>query len=197
MWKKPPLLSQLSVRDILRYWSLLTIDQRNEFLQLRAAEILGEGVGSELVPRLHGSADRDTIFDRFAGTFHAFECVEKSVAKALEADNEKEALYRIFGTKHDSMGSLLRRVNEDTERDAVEKYVIVMCARQLCRELRRRWPELWARHAAAAGELEASLRIGDVLREELIAKQPDEMPPFLDWFDRWFLDKARPLEEAP
>lgn len=141
--------------------------------------------------------DIDTIFDRFAGTFHAFECVDRSVTKALEAKNEKEALYRIFGTKHDSLGSLLQRVHADTERDLVEKYVIILCARQLCRELRRRWPELWTQHAQSSAELDELLRGGDDVRARLIEKQPDDMPAFLDWFDRWFLDKAKALEPTP
>ncbi len=194
MFKKPPLLSQLSVKDILRYWSLLTAEQRNEFIQLRATELLGDG-GSELVPKLRQTEDLDTIFDRFAGMFHAFECVERLVAEAHAANNEKAALYRIFGTKHDSLGNLLQRVHADPERDPVEKYVIAMCARQLCRELRKQWPELWQAHPASTTELEALLRVSETLRAEIIAKNPAEMASFLDWFDRWFLSRARPLEQ--
>lgn len=196
MFKKPPLLSHLSVRDILLYWSLLTPEQRNEFIQVRAGELLGDAASNDLVSRLPKAEVADTIFDRFAGTFHAFECVARSVAAALEDDNEKEALYRIFGMKHDSLGSLLRRVSDDAERDAVEKYVIVMCARQLCRELRRRWPDLWSGHVEASAELEAAMKVGDKLRADLAAKDPGEMGPFLDWFDRWFIERAKPMTEA-
>jgi hypothetical protein len=195
MWKKPPLLSRLSVRDILQYWSLLTAEQRNEFLQLRAAQLLGSEAHNELVTRLRATVDVNTIFDRFAGIFHAFECVAKSVETALTADNEKEALYRVFGTKHDSLGSLLLRLREDRERDAVEQYVIVMCARQLCRELRTTWPDFWSRHAADVADLDDALRVCDDLRSALLARGDADTPAFLDWFDSWFLRKAQRLEE--
>lgn len=196
MWKKPPLLSRLSVRDILQYWSLLTAEQRNEFIQLRAAELLGSDAHNELVTRFRATLDVNTIFDRFAGTFHAFECVARSVANALAGDNEKEALYRVFGTKHDSLGSLLLRLREDHERDEVEQYVIVMCARQLCRELRLAWPDFWSRHAAEVADLDDALRVSDELRGALLARGDADTPAFLDWFDNWFVRKAQRIEAA-
>lgn len=196
MWKKPPLLSRLSVRDILQYWSLLTAEQRNEFIQLRAAELLGEGAHNELVTRVRATLEVNTIFERFAGTFHAFECVTRSVSAALAAGNEKEALYRIFGTKHDSLGSLLRRLRDDHDRDEVEQYVIVMCARKLCRELRLQWPDFWRQQAPEVAELDSDLGVGDALRTTLIDRGDADMPHFLDWFDTWFLKKAQPLETS-
>lgn len=197
MWKKPPLLSLLSVQDILRYWSLLSADQRNDFIQLRAAALLGDAAGNELVTRFRSEATIETIFSRFAGTFHAFECLERALTRSLEEDNEKDALYRLFNMHHDSLGSLLRRVREDAAQDGVDKYVIGLCAKQLCRGLRERWPALWSEHPVEAKELDAALAIVDETRAVLIAKNPEEMAPFLGWFDRWFLDRAKPLVDAP
>ncbi|TVS07940.1 MAG: hypothetical protein EA424_29195 [Planctomycetaceae bacterium] len=61
---KPPLLERLTVAEILEYWSLLTPDQRNEFL---------ESKWIALVERAQqGKTDRppepaESFFDRFAG----------------------------------------------------------------------------------------------------------------------------------
>lgn len=194
MWKKPPLLSLLSVQDILRYWSLLTADQRNDFLERRASELLGDAAGNELVTKLRPEPEIQTIFSRFAGTFHAFECLERALTKSLEEGNEKEALFRLFNMQHDTLGSLLQRIDDDAAQDGVDKYVIALCAKQMCRELRRKWPELWTAHPAEAKELDAALAIVDRTRAALIAKKPEEMAPFLEWFDRWFLDRAKPVE---
>jgi hypothetical protein len=32
------------------------------------------------------------------------------------------------------------------------------------------------------------------IRQHLIERQPEELSAFLDWFDSWFLKRAKPLE---
>src|SRR5262249_7420069 len=82
--------------------------------------------------------ETDTLFDRFAGFFHAFGCLERAVRSALSDGRDKEASYRLFGKKYDSLGSLLDRMAADAQSgDPVDRYVIILCAKQLCQEIAR------------------------------------------------------------
>jgi hypothetical protein len=76
--------------------------------------------------------------------------------------------------------------------------VIVMCAQQLVQELRREQGDFWREHASDGKCLQEQLGVAVSLRERLIASDPAEMLAFLDWFDRWFLQRATPVvTEAP
>jgi hypothetical protein len=139
------------------------------------------------------------MFDRFAGIFHAFGCLERSARKALDPKNrqEREAAYRIFGQKYDSLGNLLARVmkeNAEGKGDAVEHYVIMLCARQVADEIRRDYPGFWQDHAEGALELRCRLEEVVNVRERIVQRDPGQMPQFLDWFERWFLRRATPVE---
>lgn len=192
MFKKPPLAQQLSAADILRCWSLLTPEQRARFLGDRLKP-LDPTQGEDLAPAVPRAPEMDSIFRRFAGIFHAFQCLERGIEAAFEQRNRREAEYRIFGRKHDSLGSLIERVIDDGDvSDPVDRYVIIQCARQLCDWVKARWPDFWSEHTGDVVELDAQLDRAHPIREALIATSPDEMKPFLDWFDWWFLKRAEP-----
>jgi hypothetical protein len=198
MSHKPSLLTELSAAEILRYWSLLTVEQRAAFLEARAPELALLGQGADLVAATRLIASQDTMFDRFAGIFHAFGCLERTVHKALEQGNEREATYRLFGKKYDSLGNLLTRIlHAEAHADAVDRYVIVLCAKQLCSEVKARWPDFWREHAADGAELTRLFEQARPIREALISKDPGEMSPFLDWFDEWFLRRQKTQEARP
>jgi hypothetical protein len=201
MSHRPSLMFDLSPAEILRYWSLLTTAQRAAFLEARAPEFALMGEGAALVSRYAPLAQTQTFFDRFAGIFLAFGNVERSVRSALREGRGREATYRLFGQKYDSLGSLLKRVLKDStagEGDLVDHYVIVMCAQQLVQELRREQGDFWREHASDGKCLQEQLGVAVSLRERLIASDPAEMLAFLDWFDRWFLQRATPVvTEAP
>lgn len=195
MFRKPSLLLQLSAADILRYWSLLTPAQRAAFLEARAPEIALTGQGADLVTRAKIALENDTVFDRFAGFFHAFGCLERAVRTALDDDNTKESNYRLFGKKYDSLGSLLDRVaSEQGKLDGVDRYVIVMCAKQLCNEVALDYPDYWKTHSADTKALEERFHDLAELREQLISSNADGFADFLNWFDRWFVRRAEPVE---
>ena len=197
MSHKPSLLMSLSAADILKYWSLLTPEQRSAFLEARAPEVALAGQGADLVTRAKVALEEETLFDRFAGFFHAFGCLERACRSALEAGREKEVGYRLFGKKYDSLLSLLDRVSsDDAGGDDVDRYVIVLCARQLCREIARDFPEYWHAHGADARVLKQKFRELGAVRQSLIERDPEEMGVFLDWFDDWFLRRAVPPEEV-
>jgi hypothetical protein len=196
MSHRPSLMFDLSPAEILRYWSLLTTAQRAAFLEARAPEFALMGEGAALVSRYAPLAQTQTFFERFAGIFLAFGNVERSVRSALREGRGREATYRLFGQKYDSLGSLLKRVLKDStagEGDLVDHYVIVMCAQQLVQELRREQCEFWREHASDGKCLQEQLGVAASLRERLIASDRAEMPAFLDWFDRWFLQRATPV----
>ncbi len=194
MHARPSLVDQLSAADILRYWALLTLEQRAAFIEARV-RIAGDD--DPLVAKLAPLPNETTLFDRFAGVFHAFECLEQRVREALEEGHTREANYRLFGKKYDSLGSLLERVVADVtagKGDRVEHYVVILCAKQLVRELGRDYRDYWREHRDAAKELDALIDSASSLRSSLAASGP-EMPAFLDWFEKWFLKRAEPIAE--
>jgi hypothetical protein len=194
MWQRPSLLLELSVADILRYWAIFTMEQRAAFIEARA-RIAGDD--DPLVAKLAPLPVETTMFDRFAGVFHAFACLEERVRTALDEGRTREADYRLFGKKYDSLGCLLERVMTDVNAgtgDRVEQYVVTLCARQLLRELGRVYPDYWAEHRDDVKRLGAQLAEAAPLRAALAAGNA-EMPAFLDWFERWFLERAEALPE--
>ena len=194
MAQRPSLLFDLSPGEILRYWALLSDQQRAAFLEEHAPELALTGGGAELIARYPGVVHHDSFFDRFAGIFISFGQLERSVRESLESGNERAAVYRLFGQKYDSFGRLLSRVTKDHETgrgDLVEHYVIALCARQIVKELRRDYPEFFRDNADAARRLYEQLLTVGALRASLITT-----PDFLSWFEEWFLKRAKPMQET-
>jgi hypothetical protein len=197
MAHKPSILTTLSVADILRYWSLLTVEQRLAFLEAQAPESLMQGAGADLVTRAKDLTHAETLFDRFAGVFHSFGCLERDIRAALDAKREKDVEYRLFGKKYDSLGSLLDRIGTPQDgSDDIDQYVIVLCARQLCRELARDYAEDWAIYATQVSLLDSRFTTLALIRDRLVATNTGDFESFLDWFDQWFLRRACPSEMA-
>lgn len=197
MSHKPSLLLRLSVTDILRYWSFLTADQRAAFIEARAPELAFTGQGADLVTKAKIALDESTIFDRFAGYFHAFGCLERAVKAALDENRDREANYRLFGKKYDSLGTLLDRiVSAERSEDDIENYVIILCAQQMCRELKRLYPDYWGAHDFDVIALNARFKNMESIRERLLEKNPKNFIDFLEWFEFWFLKRAESVEEA-
>ncbi len=152
------------------------------------------GDGAALVARFKATVSPETFFDRFAGYFHSFNCLEKDVRDQLASGREKEANYRLFGRKYDSLGTLVNRAMEESAlADDVSRYLILLCAQQLCNEISRCFPEYWRSRRDDVAELQSDLAHCAIVRGRLAAKSPN-MPEFLDWFDQWFLRRAVPKE---
>jgi hypothetical protein len=196
MKSKPSALFDLSPSEILRYWSLLTAEQRAAFLDRLAPEA-AIGDDANLVTRYGRAVERDTFFDRFAGIFISFGNLERHIRDSLAAGNSRAAEYRLFGQKYDSLGRLLDRVREDSEKSSdelVEHYVMVLCARQMVTELRRDCADFFKEHANDARRLAEQLAIVRALRARLAESGDPTMTEFLDWFEEWFLRRAAPVE---
>lgn len=196
---KPELARRLPVRDILHYWALLKPEQRQAFLDSRAGRLTPGELG-ELMVRLDddgGQATND-IFERAAGVFHAFAQLEARVMDAINAGYQGQAAALIFGQRFDSLGTVLDRVLLDEgaesakqQLDDVDRYLVLLCARQLCDFVRDTASDFWGEYAAQAANLEASLARRTILRETLCAREPEQMPEFMNWFDKWFLRRAQ------
>lgn len=194
MTHKPSLLLQLSAADILRYWSLLTANQRAAFIEEHASTLALTGDGADLVTAIKWHEAHDTLFDRFAGVFHAFGCLERSISEALEEGREKEVDSRLFGKKYDSLGHLLQRLEKEKDGgDDVDRYVLVLCARQLVEWMPRAHPDFWSTRADQGKELRKQIVALASSQRERIAASSAEMPEFLSWFDEWFLRRAEPV----
>lgn len=188
MQKRPSLLQSLSVADILRCWSLLTQEQRTAFLVERGHLLAGVDVR----PPTRRLGATDSMFDRFAGIFHAFGGLERSVRKALEDAKHpgRDAEHRLFGCKHDSLGHLLDRALADAQMDDLSRYVLWLCAAQTWQTLQKEFPEFFAQHRQQAKDVEARFGKVDELRARLVAKDPQSMPAFLAWFEPHFRRRA-------
>ncbi|MCL4205472.1 MAG: hypothetical protein KJ000_23565 [Pirellulaceae bacterium] len=132
MAMKPSLLEQLTAAEILEYWSLLTPDQRNEFLEGKLTTLIqqAEQGKTERLPD-----EVDSFFDRFAGVFHAFSCLEEYVLDALQRDARKEVQYRLLGKDYDSLPTLAAQVQDD--KDPVVAYITLLRATQVFKNLRK------------------------------------------------------------
>jgi hypothetical protein len=191
MTHKASLLQSLSAADILRYWSMLTPEQRSTFLEDRLGMLLLNAAPDDLDLKSATLPKTDnSLFDRFAGFFHAFHTMETSVRDALADKRHTHAVARLFGKKHDSLGHLLDRLEsmDDPINDNVDRYVIAMCAKQSLDYLRVQEQEFWQENKADAGALiERVTMLRDNLRGKLSLMLDAE---FIAWFEKQFLRRA-------
>lgn len=193
MSHRPSLLFDLTATEILRFWSLLSAEQRAAFLDTHAPQMALDGDGAALTTRYSPLDDNESMFQRFAGIFHAFGCLERNVNGSLESNNRREAIYRLFGQKYDSLGRLIGKVCEDrTARkgDPVEHYVILLCAQQLLEVVSRAHKDFWQDNREDGRRLQNSLHILAEVRQDIVTADPQTMPEFLNWFELWFLRRA-------
>ena len=186
MAHRPSILSELSPDEILEYWSLLTAEERAAFIERRAA--LGQEI--EGLP----AAEKDgplgtggTLFDRFAGVFHAFGCLRRSIEKALEDERHDEAEMRLLGAKYDSLPELLRKTLERDDGDPVLGYVTFLTAKQLRESLDRRDPEFFRDRNALVRKLDELIADGIERRGAIFPNGDAQTRAFLDWFEPVFL----------
>lgn len=190
MTQKPSLIQGLSAADILRYWSMLTPEQRSSFLEWRLNSMLLEGSTDGVLPHSL-SRHEESLFDRVAGFFHAFHTLERFVKESIETRRPGRAVARLFGQKHDSLSYLLNRLvhDEDPIRDTVDRYLIVVCARQSLTHIKQTQSDFWIEHTTQATQLLSRVNeLKATLRPKLITT--DVSTDFLDWFDQEFLRRA-------
>jgi hypothetical protein len=202
MTLKPELSRVLPVRDILQYWSLLKPEQRQAFLDSRASVLSPTELGGLMAVVDDGAKLGNDIFERCAGIFHAFAQLEARVCSAFDENRPRQAAALMFGERFDSLPTVLDRVlkAEDgadgaQELSAVDRYLVLMCAVQLCKRVRERAGGFWGEYSQQADSVVTKLNQRAVLREQLCESDQAQMPAFMDWFDTWFLKRAEPVEQ--
>jgi hypothetical protein len=194
MAHKPSLLSLLSAEDILRYWALLSAEQRAAFVE-EHADLLAEVRQQLGLDARQPLPATQSIFGKFAGIYQAFAAQENAVLQALVEGRAKEAEYRLLGNKYDSLPKLLERVlNPDSEMDLVSRYVIALCARQVVRRVEREHPEFRDGRRASFRRLNGTITKAERLRDRFQFGSAVERTEFLSWFDEWFLARVEPVE---
>lgn len=189
MEQKPTLLLELTAAEILKYWALLTPEERSRFHESRLAE-LAPAQREEIQRRLGLAAA--SIFDTFAGIFHSFSAMETDVHGALERGELKAVHARLFAQKYDSLPMLLNRVEKDLESsgDPVQAYVIVLCALQSLKALLAALPEEDAVGRRKGQDLlQRVKRLCDV-RKRIVMPEGVGREDFFQWFEQWFLKRA-------
>jgi hypothetical protein len=170
-------------------------EQRQRFLETRP-ELLAAGTASGLMIVPKTAPGGEDLFSRLAGVFHAFGALERRVTEAIEHGHKSHAVALLFGERFDSIAPVIERVLEEQDAfgDVVDRYLVLLCAVQLCAEVRRRHPDFWTEYRDCAERLSSVLSARDAIRQQIITEAPDTMGPFLDWFDRWFVRRATPVE---
>ena len=193
MARKPSLVVNWSITDVLEYWARLTTEQKAAFLQDRGGNI-PEGLTGD-AERAARMAHVDSFFTTFAGMFHGFEMLRKQVLASIDDDHERQADYLLFGKRHDSLPVLIERiVAEEGEKEILNSYLLLLSARQLVRELRAIKGPFFEERRADFNKLLERTKHADVLSAKL------ELGPggrdFVEWFEGHFLKNARRPEGA-
>lgn len=182
---RPSLLHELSPEEILEYWALLTPEQRAHFLESHAGGML-DGLR---VSRTDHLGSRNTLFDRFAGIFHAFGCLRRHVEAALASNRTREAESRLFGAKYDSLPVLLQKTLDQENADPIASYVTFLCAKQLIATIERSHRDFIRSCSDRSAALRSLLLRGSELSSEILAGESGGAD-FLLWYEAAFLEDA-------
>jgi hypothetical protein len=196
MSHKPSLMRTLSTADILQYWALLSPEQRQQFLEERAVELLDD---PELARWLGSERPRESAdtFSTFARIYISFANLERAVRAALAEGREREAVDRLFGRKFDSLRRLIERIREEAAEDGVRQYVTLLCARQLLDVLAIDEPAFVESRRADLSTLRQLLDGAFTVRDRLQLGSAEERQEFLRWLERRFVRRAAVVEPAP
>ena len=166
---------------------MLSAEERADFIERHAAfdqEI--EGIPAAEKHASLGTGD--TLFDRFAGVFHAFGCLRRSIEKALDDGRHDEVEMRLLGAKYDSLPELLRKSLEREDGDPVLGYVTFLTARQLRDSLGRRDRQFFRDRSSLVRNLDRLIAAGIERRGVIFSNDDAQTREFLDWFEPVFLN---------
>ena len=198
---RPSLLGSLKPHEILEYWSLLTPEQRDAFIDKHTfgTDIL-DGSGADGTLRPTRASDDTSIFDGFAGVFHAFSCLTERIDESLTRGglHARQAEHLLLGRKHDSLPSLVDKllaeptaIDQQAARadDPVLAYVSLLCARDTVVHVRATHLEFSSTHAEALDRLETRLRATDAVRDRIQLENPAEANKFYGWLESHFVSQ--------
>ena len=193
MGYRPSLWTELTPEEILEYWSLLTAAQRAGFLERLTGDSL-EGLPPAIKDPLKS---HDTLFDRYAGIYHAFGCLSRHITTAFDERREAEAETRLLGAKYDSLPSLLEKTLARDDADPIVRYITLLCARQLRDDVVGRNRDFFKTRRKGLAALDRLLaRLSD-LKHALPLSDDGERAAFLHWYESAFLRPARLPGDRP
>jgi hypothetical protein len=196
---KPSLLARLPPEEILRYWSLLTDDQKAEFFDEHAGDLNDEEI-AKWTGQVKTQRSDHSFFAAFAHVYLSFGNLERAIRKALAAGRHKEAVDRLFGKRFDTLKRLVERLPEKEVPDPVADYVTLLCALQLLTVIKRDEPEFAAMardRFTLIDEIETARdRLRPTIRLESSGLPHGDEQAFFTWLDRWFLRRAEPASRA-
>jgi hypothetical protein len=187
-------MSTLTANDILRYWALLTDEQKKEFLEEHASELSSDPELSLWISGERRPEVADSFFITFTEVYVSFGNLQRTVRKALAEGREREAVDRLFGQKFDSLRRLLERVFEETDTDRVRAYITVLCARQTVDAVLQDSPEFASRNRSDVNLVQGLIERREDIRRRFEFAPSQERDAFLEWFERWFVTRAQAIE---
>jgi len=201
--QKPSLLFSLSAEDILRYWTLLSQEQREAFID-KHAETIPEAMrtlGLEGLPGMARPEDK-SMFANYAHIYQAFGNLEKEIKKALDDGRDRIVAYKLLGNKYDSLPNLLETTIRPKDKGGIDddliSYIIGLCAEQIVDEVKKicrtKNPTFLDKHKDSFSSLEKHVQNALDRRQKIDLGDEDDTNAFLAWFEKWFLIRARPKE---
>lgn len=186
----------LTPSDILKYWSYLDPIRRQELLEEAVDAKLRFLDGLAPVEAGPRAADQDkgprTMFDTFAGIFHAFLRLREDLKQAYDDGRKQLIVRRLLGTDRDSLRTLLDKVlapeGEPTDVDPVEQVLILLSAQELYAVAEDEWVDILRQYPEARSEMEERLANLDRAWAKLDLGDMEDLEPqaFKDWFlDEW------------
>ncbi len=185
---RPSLLTELTPDEILKYWSLLSTEQRTAFLERHVVESV-EGLATRNSPLID---TEESVFHQFSSIFHAFGHLRRHLIESLDDERFLEAEYRLFGAKYDSLPELLRKLIEHEDKDPLYVYITCLSAKQLRNELEKKYRSFLADRNEMLSRLDHLIDDGLKCREEIYLGGEIEAEDFLEWYESMFLKKFNP-----
>lgn len=180
---RPSLLTELSPDEILKYWSLLSPEQRTAFLEKRLVDSV-EGLETSSGPLIDTT---ESVFHRFSGIFHAFGHLRRHLQDCLDKDRVTDAEFRFFGAKYDSLPELLRKMIEKEGNDPLYVYITFLTAKQLRDGLAKDYKWFVDERKSMLRDLDCLIRKGLRYRDRIQLDSSQETSQFLSWYESMFL----------
>ena len=180
---RPSLLLALSPDEILKYWSLLTPEQRTAFLERRMVDSI-EGLSTSSGQMIDIT---ESVFHQFSGIFHAFGHLRRHLRDCLENERVTDAEYRVFGAKYDSLPELLRKMIEKEDGDPLFVYITFLTAKQLRNWMAREYGWFLEERKAMLRALDRLIAKGLRHRDQIPLQGDIDTDQFLAWYESMFL----------
>lgn len=133
------------------------------------------------------SAPAPSMFERFAGVFHAFSSLRSRIDAAMADNKHLQAGRAMYAEQFDSPLYALKLVADRADEDLALAYVTYVSASLLDQYVHRTYPSLTRSLRTQRAVLVKQLQLKSHLRELIIERSDDpDMGRFLDWFDHHF-----------